>query len=181
MKDDFLVLDIKIAETIDIICYEGIDEEKLLENNDELCHCLRIKPVNDRDYDKLYEKNENEILEYSILYIYENKIVLYDFNSGDAIEVSYSKMEETKLKHEEILNAKISFLIGEKDNDLLSLNNNYKYYCWELKNLDRKIFFNKIFKNEEKLHMNMEKREMISIILNEIKERKSTVSMGRFV
>ena len=180
MKDEFLVLDIKIAETIDIVCFEGIDEEKILENNDELCHCLRIKPVNDKNYDKLYEKNENELLGYCNLYIYENKIVLYDFNSGDTIEVSYSEMEETKLKHEEILNAKISFLIGEKDNDSLSLNNNYKYYCWKLKNIDRKIFFNNLFNNKKKLHINMEKREMICIILNKIMKRKNFVSTGHF-
>ena len=84
--NELMLFNVKIAETIDILCYEG-DYRTLYENEDELCHYYKIKPS---EKEILHKINKNNILEY-ILYINKdnNEIEFYNFDDGDSILFHY--------------------------------------------------------------------------------------------
>ena len=174
--DELMVFDVKITETIDILCYEGW-YKTFYENEDKLCHYFKITPLDKGIIKKI---SRNNILEYT-LYINENnkEIQFYNFDDGDSILFNYSGIEEIDFGHEQIISAKIKYLLDENnryEKTFLKMNNGINglitFFNKELGNIDAKIKFYEENNNIKYLYKNIGKKEMVEKILNKIVEIK---------
>jgi len=174
--EDLIVFDIKLTETIDVLCYEG-NYMTLYENENELCHFLKIKPADSCIIDTL--KNI-DILEY-VLYINEktNELEFYNFGNGDSILFNYLELEDINYGHEQIIIAKIKYLIDENnklsknlDNIHNKIKNMYNYFSNEFENVNRKISFFEEGNKTKAQYKNIGKKEIIKNIMDKLKELK---------
>lgn len=168
--NEMTIFEIKITETIDILCYEG-RFNMIHENESDLCHYLKIKPSNKN----ITEKIDGKLMEY-LLYINEDKkeIEFYNFDNGDSLQFEY--IEFSEIAHDygynKIITEKLKYLIRENNNlnkrlleisnrinDVAIFNNN------ELAKIDKKIDFYQKNNDKENLSKNIGKKEMLEKVL----------------
>jgi hypothetical protein len=169
--NEMTIFDIKITDSIDMICYEG-DYNEIYDDEDKLCHYFRIKPINKNILVKL----NNKLIGY-VVYIDESnkEIEFYDYDRGDSILLNYIKIEELNFEHKEVIRAKIKYLLNkDEENDkilgniIAGVNNTITYLNKELGNINTKIQFFEQNNNTKNLFKNIGKKEMVEKILDKL-------------
>jgi hypothetical protein len=172
--DEMIILDIKINDTIDILCYEG-NYNEIYDDEDKLCHYFKIKPKNKNSIAKL----NNKLIDY-IMYINEKnkEIDIYNYSNGDSIIFKYIEVKELNYGHKEIINTKIKYLFSENNKlNKLLVNKNVKtndiiaYLNKDLENINKKIQFFEQNNNEKNLFKNIGKKEIIEKILDKLNKK----------